>query len=372
MWKRGQSTEIQEAIEHLWRAARSVDRSWSGSCIGYHANVYYHDLEPPPPGESFSVEWGITGGMFGSPGNWAEQDPDHVEQVIYERAGIPNDSVLTDFNDRATACFEEQRLIMLSVFAALDKRLGLDDFLSRVKAQAESVTLSTLSDSVSSLMPQGKLITRDERAAIEGQRIPRHYHVLGRVMQTKETIDAIGQLRTIAQTTMQHAMRIDPSERQTTGSQVVRIEPSESQNTNNSKVVFIGHGRTHTWRVLKDFLEDRLGLEVEEFNRVSVAGRTTTERLEEMLRRAAFAFLVLTGEDETEGGGLQPRMNVVHELGLFQGRLGFERAIILLEDGCEEFSNIHGLGQIRFRRNDIASAFEEIRRVLERERVVGG
>jgi predicted nucleotide-binding protein len=41
-------------------------------------------------------------------------------------------------------------------------------------------------------------------------------------------------------------------------------------------------------------------------------------------------------------------MNVVHEAGLFQGRLGFERAIILLEEGCKSFSNIEGLGQIRF------------------------
>ena len=36
-------------------------------------------------------------------------------------------------------------------------------------------------------------------------------------------------------------------------------------------------------------------------------------------------------------------MNVIHEVGLFQGRLGANKAIILLEDGCEEFSNIQGL-----------------------------
>jgi hypothetical protein len=39
-----------------------------------------------------------------------------------------------------------------------------------------------------------------------------------------------------------------------------------------------------------------------------------------------------------------PRLSAVNPY----GRLGFERAIILLEDGCQEFSNIHGLGQIRF------------------------
>jgi predicted nucleotide-binding protein len=62
-------------------------------------------------------------------------------------------------------------------------------------------------------------------------------------------------------------------------------------------------------------------------------------------------------------------MNVVHEAGLFQGRLGFSRAIILLEDGCKEFSNINGLGQIRFPKGNIKATFEEIRQVLEREKV---
>jgi len=66
-------------------------------------------------------------------------------------------------------------------------------------------------------------------------------------------------------------------------------------------------------------------------------------------------------------GEMQARMNVIHEVGLFQGRLGFERAVILLEEDCKEFSNIEGLGQIRFRRNDIRAKFDEIRRVLERE-----
>ena len=63
-------------------------------------------------------------------------------------------------------------------------------------------------------------------------------------------------------------------------------------------------------------------------------------------------------------------MNVVHEAGLFQGRLGFTKAIILLQEGCEEFSNIEGLGQIRFPKGNIQAVFEEIRRVLEREGLI--
>jgi predicted nucleotide-binding protein len=78
----------------------------------------------------------------------------------------------------------------------------------------------------------------------------------------------------------------------------------------------------------------------------------------------------MTGEDEQADGRIHARMNVVHEAGLFQGRLGFEKAIVLLEDGCEEFSNINGLGQIRFPKGNISAVFEDIRCVLERENLV--
>lgn len=117
-------------------------------------------------------------------------------------------------------------------------------------------------------------------------------------------------------------------------------------------------------------MQDRLGLPWDEFNRVPVAGITNIARLSEMLDSAAIAFLIMTGEDEQLDGKLHARMNVVHEAGLFQGRLGFTKAIVLLEEGCEGFSNIESLGQIRFPKGNIKSAFEEIRRVLEREEII--
>jgi len=41
-------------------------------------------------------------------------------------------------------------------------------------------------------------------------------------------------------------------------------------------------------------------------------------------------------------------------------------------DRCDEFSNIHGLGQIRFPAGSISATFEEVRRVLERDSAVLG
>jgi hypothetical protein len=109
---------------------------------------------------------------------------------------------------------------------------------------------------------------------------------------------------------------------------------------------------------------------VDEFNSVPVAGISTVARLSDLIEAASFAFLIMTAEDEQADGKLNARLNVVHEVGLLQGRLGFSRAIVLLEDGCEEFSNIHGMGQIRFPKGNIGAKFEDIRAVLEREGLI--
>ena len=134
--------------------------------------------------------------------------------------------------------------------------------------------------------------------------------------------------------------------------------------------IFIGHGHSPLWRELKDFIADRLRLPWDEFNREEVAGYTTSERLQTMLSQSAFAFLVMTAEEEHRDATVHARPNVIHEVGLFQGRLGLQRAIVLLEEGCSEFSNIRGLTYIGFPRGDIAARFENVRRVLEREKLL--
>ena len=82
------------------------------------------------------------------------------------------------------------------------------------------------------------------------------------------------------------------------------------------------------------------------------------------------AFLIMTGEDEHIDGTLHARRNVIHEIGLFQAQLGYEKAIILLEEGCEIFSNIQGITYIPFPKGNIRAAFEDIREVLKRESIL--
>ena len=89
--------------------------------------------------------------------------------------------------------------------------------------------------------------------------------------------------------------------------------------------------------------------------------------LESMLDRAAMAFLIMTGEDETADGKLRARQNVIHEIGLFQGRLGFSHAIVLHEDGAEPFSNLAGIEEIRFPKGKIRETFGDVVAVIKRE-----
>jgi predicted nucleotide-binding protein len=112
--------------------------------------------------------------------------------------------------------------------------------------------------------------------------------------------------------------------------------------------VFIGHGRSKDWEQVRDHLV-ALGIVVDEFNIYPTAGITTVDRLNQMLNRACFAILVMTAEDRQEDGRVNPRLNVVHEMGLFQGRLGFQKSIIVKEKRAARFSNIDGL---TYTRND--------------------
>lgn len=131
--------------------------------------------------------------------------------------------------------------------------------------------------------------------------------------------------------------------------------------------VFIGHGRDDQWRDLKDHLHDLHNIDVVAYEVGPRAGLGVKEVLQQMIDESSFALLVLTGEDQHTDGELHARENVIHEVGLFQGTLGFERAIVLLEEGVTEFSNILGINQIRFPNGGIRETFGDVIATINRE-----
>lgn len=136
---------------------------------------------------------------------------------------------------------------------------------------------------------------------------------------------------------------------------------------NSGPVIFIGHGGSPEWRDLKDHLSDKHGYTIEAYESGARAGHTIRDILDEMATKSSFALLVMTGEDKDEDGNLRARQNVIHEVGLFQGTLGFSRAIVLLEKDTVEFSNLFGIQQIRFTKGNIKETFGEVLATLKRE-----
>jgi predicted nucleotide-binding protein len=131
--------------------------------------------------------------------------------------------------------------------------------------------------------------------------------------------------------------------------------------------VFIGHGRSKLWARLQVFVKDELQVETVSYESESRVGESIVHILEKMLNQATFAVLVLTAEDQTEEGGKRARQNVIHEAGLFQGRLGFDKAILLVQRGLEGFTNVDGLQYIPFSDDNIEETFYQLQRAMKQK-----
>jgi predicted nucleotide-binding protein len=354
----GALSALEPPFKKLKAAAKHVGRAWCGSNIGYHARIYFEGLQPVPANVLFSPEWGLIN-------SWPSHEPDRRWSIFDEQEvrnaivaladGIDpvslKDQHLTPLR-RAFGAHRENLISILSAILAANH----DAFLEKRLHEIEELD-ALLPDVIAHRMLPGRYFTRDSEALSMGLRVAPHQSILA-LSYSAEMLEAgLRRLDHLARLAAAHIQRLNPE-----GSRGVQT---------GGKITFIGHGHSPAWLELRIFLKDALGLAVSEFNAVSAAGIPTVNRLQDMLSTAAFAFIVMTGEDELRDGQKQARQNVVQELGLFQGRLGFGKAIALLEDGCTDFSNIHGLGVIKFQKDKIAGCFEEIRHVLEREGIIG-
>ena len=349
--------DFYETLERLNQAAIKIKASASRSWFGYHANVYLKDFQPPSRGEYFSRKYGLyERSPFGqaSPGSWRAYEPEVVMRTIKQGAGNPDLDALTSYNQQAGDEYQKQQKIMLSIID-IELRDSPSEFLSQMRQEAEKATFLDENHFLRNWAPK-EFKTRDRTAIQQGILYPCYATVLATVASFRNTLEAVTDLGENAKQT---------------ASQIARQRQRRRHDGFIGTKVFIGHGHSPAWRELQDFLQNRLSLSTDEFNRVSAAGIPTSDRLSAMMDTAGIAFLMMTGEDEQADGSLRARENVVHEAGLFQGRLGFGKAIVLLEEGCKEFSNITGLGHIPFPNNSIAAAFEEVRKVLEREGLIG-
>lgn len=337
--------------ERLDQLEHSHSRSWFGD----HANTYFKDFSKPPAGESFDVEWGFTPGFHGSRNRgWEVYSRDTVQAFVFDGIGENIFYAWHTLEERVTADYSIARDQALDIIEALpmgESSKARTRYLARIEGELAPYTVA---DYINGRIKSTPRMTRDSEEIAKGEAVPLQVQYLSAIRTVEANKRRARELAGVIRNVIEAASLRLPA----------------TPDSGAARRLFIGHGRSDQWKTLRDFVRDRLHLEFDEFNRIPVAGISNKERLSEMLDQCGFALLVMTGEDEHGDGTLHARENVIHEIGLFQGRLDWRKAIVLIEDGCREFSNLEGLGQVRYRKGDIASCFEEVRRILEREGII--
>nr|VFK12129.1 MAG: Predicted nucleotide-binding protein containing TIR-like domain-containing protein [Candidatus Kentron sp. LPFa] len=348
---------FQEIIQRANDAVRTIERSFSGSWIGYHAYVYYLNFQPPPAGAHFSPEWGLKEAwpIDDTSGDWLEVPYEQVEAEFQRLTGDLDIAPLQKRANEVTRQFKQEQGLLVS-FLDLALEETRSENIKELRDKAKELTPSFSAEEINRGYKSSRSYTsRDSLAVYQGSLTPHHVEIDSRYKSCEMAFQQMEKLATIAETAANFLRQ--------------KFAQAKSGLLADG-TVFIGHGRSSDWRELSTFIQDRLKLKWDEFSREPTAGITIKERLEGMLDQANFAFLIMTAEDEHADNTVHARENVIHEIGLFQGRLGFKRAIVLLEEGCQKFSNIDGIVEIRYPKGYIKAAFEEVRSVLEREGIL--
>ena len=133
----------------------------------------------------------------------------------------------------------------------------------------------------------------------------------------------------------------------------------------NVKIWLIHGGASSFWERVGNFLVRDLHLQYVEFNDPNASRVDIQRRIEQMASSAQIGVAVMTAEDRTNDGKLRARQNVIHEIGIAQGRFGFDGVVILRQQGIEDFSNMGGLVYVSFDESAPVPAFADLKNHLE-------
>ncbi len=118
---------------------------------------------------------------------------------------------------------------------------------------------------------------------------------------------------------------------------------------------FVSHGKESVALTkLEEFL-DALGVEPLIVKELPSLDKTVDDKVNYYLRQADCVIILATGDDKV-GDKLQPRQNIIHEIGLAQ-KTHEGKIIYLLEEGTEFPSNIRPKAYERFKQRNMTKAF---------------
>ena len=416
----------KNALSRVEKSVRRAESAWSGSWLGYHARVYYSELNEPPPDAKFSRAWGLlTGEAVEGPvstGNWCKYRPEDVIKTIWQNAQSPNLLTVRQAAQVATKVFNSAKEELRPLISDILARHAKQDILNGLATKIEDLTLFKEEDFLQKWQPKSLPPSHDEIAIAEGKKIPPHLQVKAEIWAIRHPFMLCGELaktiRWLANLLQGQAKQDEPVvspvaetapaefvaavpviSAPTSTTPIAKVSPAKPKPLAVSAVpislaaaatipvpvildvpeavpvapiqgVCLGHGRSTAWKELRSQLLSEANVACEPFNHLPVAGLANVERLTALMRNARFVILVHTHEDEGESGPPIAAWNVAHVAGIFQGHIGFSKVVVLVEDGREELTLIGGLPRIRFPKGQIRQALVELRTLLEQEDIL--
>jgi hypothetical protein len=101
-----------------------LENSHSHSWFGDHSATYFNGFQPPPPGQSFDVEWGFIPGFHG-PRNrgWQIYSRDEIRGFLFHDIGEDIHSELNSLAEKTIKEFSNVRDQALDVMEVLSQQI---------------------------------------------------------------------------------------------------------------------------------------------------------------------------------------------------------------------------------------------------------
>jgi hypothetical protein len=209
---------LREPLEALRQSSANAARAWSGSNLGYHADVYYGDLEPKPPEVQFSAEWGLEERWpVHSPDRfWRIMDHEGVIDEIVARAGGHDpkaiDAAIAPIREAFAGLRENAISILSAVLSATP-----DSFLQTKLQEIKGLKAPDPSTIAREFLPDGQIFTRDTLALTQKLRVAPHQSVLALPRSAAVTASAIDGLEKAARVSASHLQRLEQAQQKKWG-----------------------------------------------------------------------------------------------------------------------------------------------------------
>lgn len=175
-------SRFEKIAKDIINACDVIEKSWSQSWLGYHANLYFGDYkQPSSPKERFSVEWG---GIYGYDSRWQPRELDEVWKYVLSQSSIKFD--LDKTNDELNELQEASKALK-TLYELNPKSAVLEEKVKKIDADY------VMYDFIKARKP-GSFVSRDSEAIYQGIKVPPHIQCQAFAHAIRQNISAAEQL----------------------------------------------------------------------------------------------------------------------------------------------------------------------------------